>query len=100
MCFQYAFNLIKYHKINKNNLKCVSIIKSFLNPYNWAGIEYLTVINKNIYTLFGKNNPLIVKVLQFVGSEITNVSWVVPVFTNIGKSDPQSYYLEEFQNLY
>ena len=29
-------------------------IKPFFNVYNWAGIEYSTIINKNNYTSFEK----------------------------------------------
>ena len=52
--FQYGFTLTQHHKEIKNHLERVSNVKSFFYLYNWAGIEYSTVIDKSNYILFEK----------------------------------------------
>lgn len=65
-CFQDAFALTQHYKEIKNHSKRVSNIKPFVDIYNWNGIEYSTVINKNNYTLFEKRNTETVLIVLFV----------------------------------
>ena len=56
----------------------MSNVKSFLNLYNWVGIEYPTTINENNYTLLEKHNPKIALIVLHVDVDIK-------IFQNLGQ---------------
>ena len=66
--FQYAIAVALNYEEIKWNPERVSNIKSFLNKYNWKGIDYLSKIDN--WKTFEKNNPTIsLNILYFKEKE-------------------------------
>ena len=62
-CCQSAF---QHYKEIRSQLERVPNTKQFINLCNQKDIVYPTIINKDIYTLFEKNNPQIALIMLHV----------------------------------
>ena len=68
-CFQYAANVALSYEEIKWNPERVSNIKSFINKYNWKGINYPSKIN-NWRTFEEYNSTIALNILYIKGKEI------------------------------
>ena len=66
----YTFAFTQHHKEIKNHFEEVSIIKPYLDLFNWMGVEYPTGVNKNNDTLIEKINSEISLVVLYADADV------------------------------
>ena len=88
-CFQYAETVALNYEEIKEDPERISTIKSFINKYNWEGINYPS--EKNDWKKFEKNNVTIalnVLIYPFhVSKHNSNREKSLKIFLMISKED-------------